>query len=141
MMRAAHAHALCLTQICRIKHLEAAHSQDTVVVCTHGGCMIALRCALTGVCQALQQQSLPNAWVSSNFPTIILQLHASRPPSCPLPLCPSLISLCQGSHWMKTTCYQFLVSAAASGCATTPDSELNPLILCPACSQRVKSCL
>ncbi len=64
------------------------------------------------------------------FPPTSPQLYCNylrpAPPSCPLPLCPSLISLCQGSHWMKTTCYQFLGSAAASGCATTPDSELNP---------------
>jgi len=67
--------------------------------------MIALRCALTGVCQALQQQSLPNAWVSSNFPTIRLQLHASRPPlvsspSVPLPALPLSVPPLAENHML-----------------------------------------
>ena len=42
-----------VTTIARIKHLERLHSQDTVVVCTHGGCIMVLEAALTGKRSAL----------------------------------------------------------------------------------------
>jgi hypothetical protein len=32
----------------RMKQIEKLHAEDTVVVCTHGGCMVVLEAALTG---------------------------------------------------------------------------------------------
>jgi hypothetical protein len=32
----------------RIQHMEKVHADDTIVVCTHGGCMMVLEAVLTG---------------------------------------------------------------------------------------------
>ena len=33
----------------RMKQMEKVHADETIVVCTHGGCMLVLEAALTGM--------------------------------------------------------------------------------------------
>jgi hypothetical protein len=54
--------------ILRIKHLETAHAHDTVVVCTHGGCMMVLEAGLTGACGSAESITLIPPPLFSQFP-------------------------------------------------------------------------
>jgi len=123
-MRVSHAHALCLTRMGRIEHLEKVHSQDTVVVCTHGGCMMVLHRALTGVCQTLPRNFGFRAhWLLRISP----QMHPSHPPAPAVfsPRSPSYwFFCCKARNGRNTLSFPFLASVAACGYPTTVDGEL-----------------
>ena len=52
----------------RIKHLETVHAHDTIVVCTHGGCMMVLEAGLTGACSSAESITLIPRSLFSQFP-------------------------------------------------------------------------